>query len=129
MRLNFSFTVTARIAEINDTNSITKEDIELEFDIPRCEAFLMRFYEEIIVDNYKIKFTYTDSHQVSAIYLQDVHTKTIYVVVNAKQVFMDVKKGYRYLVVMDKMADIMEFDFNAALEFQDQQDIKDEFEE
>ena len=52
-------------------------------------------------------------------------TKKIYIVRNSRQLIEDVEKGYKYLITMDKMADILEYDFKAAL---DMSQVEDQFE-
>lgn len=131
MRFNNSFTVTFRIsAAVKDNGDFenAKEDIDIEFDLAKAEAFLFRFHDEAIaLDNYKLIFNYTANHQISAIYLQDARSKVVYIVLNPKQVIMDVIKGYRYCMTVDKVIDVMEYDFRTALNIQDDQDIEDEF--
>lgn len=124
--MNLSFTVIARCKIFEkglDESYDVKEDIELEFDREKALKFLLRFSESaMIIGEYKMMFKYNDKHLVTGIVLfkQD----KVYMVTNTQQVVSDIIKGYEYLVTMDKVSDIMSFDFNAAMDFSD---VEDEF--
>ena len=79
-----------------------------------------------MIDDYKVilKNNMTGNFECIALF-KDEYT---YIVLNENQVIDDVIKGYNYLVAMDKVTDILDFDFNAALEFQQNDDeVEDEF--
>lgn len=134
MKMNFSFSVIARCKKFETGVDITqniqseKVDIELNFDIERAMRFLFRFFEPgLMIDDYKVilKNNMTGNFECIALF-KDEYT---YIVLNENQVINDVIKGYNYLVAMDKVTDILDFDFNAALEFQqNNNEVEDEFE-
>ena len=134
MKMNFSFSVIARCKKFETGVNITpdmqseKVDVELHFDMERAMRFLFRFFEPgLMIDDYKVilKNNMTGKFEYIALF-KDEYT---YIVLNENQVINDVIKGYNYLVTMNKVTDILEFDFNAALEFQQNNDeVEDEFE-
>ena len=134
MKMNFSFSVIARCKKFETGVDITpntqseKVDVELHFDMERAMRFLFRFFEPgLMIDDYKVilKNNMTGNFEYIALF-KDEYT---YIVLNENQVINDVIKGYNYLVAMDKVTDILDFDFNAALEFQQKDyEVEDEFE-
>jgi len=126
MRMNFSFTVTARLVPMNTDED--KFDIELEFDQSRTEAFLFRFSTaELLFDDYIIMFKYDESFRVNAIYARHKeHRDKLYLVTNSNQVVNDVIRGYNYLISMDRMADLLEFDFKKAIDDQANSELEEE---
>lgn len=127
MRMNFSFTVTARLAPMSSIEE-DKFDIELEFDQSRAEAFLFRFCSaELLFDDYIIVFKYDEAYRINAIYARHKdHRDKIYLVTNSNQLVEDVIKGYNYLISMDKMADLLDFDFKKAIDAQINSEIEEE---
>ena len=134
MKMNFSFSVIARCKKFETGVNITpdmqseKVDVELHFDMERAMRFLFRFFEPgLMIDDYKVILKNNISGKFEYIALfKDEYT---YLVLNENQVINDVIKGYNYLVTMDKVTDILDFDFNAALEFQqNNNEVEDEFE-
>ena len=134
MKMNFSFSVIARCKKFETGVDITpniqseKVDVELHFDIERAMRFFFRFFEPgLMIDDYKVilKNNMTGNFECIALF-KDEYT---YIVLNENQVINDVIKGYNYLVAMNKVTDILDFDFNAALEFQqNNNEVEDEFE-
>ena len=134
MKMNFSFSVIARCKKFETGVDITpntqseKVDVELHFDMERAMRFLFRFFEPgLMIDDYKVilKNNMTGNFECIALF-KDEYT---YIVLNENQVINDVIKGYNYLVTMNKVTDILDFDFNAALEFQQKDyEVEDEFE-
>ena len=134
MKMNFSFSVIARCKKFETGVDITpntqseKVDVELHFDMEKAMRFLFRFFEPgLMIDDYKVilKNNMTGNFECIALF-KDEYT---YIVLNENQVINDVIKGYNYLVTMNKVTDILEFDFNAALEFQQKDyEVEDEFE-
>ena len=134
MKMNFVFSVIARCKKFETGVDITpntpseKVDVELHFDMERAMRFLFRFFEPgLMIDDYKVilKNNMTGNFECIALF-KDEYT---YIVLNENQVINDVIKGYNYLVTMNKVTDILEFDFNAALEFQqNNNEVEDEFE-
>lgn len=128
MKMNFGFTVIARCQKFETgTSGVDSEkvDIELTFDLEKAMRFLFRFYENvIIIDEYKMFIKSNENSKLKAIALfKDDYT---YLVLNENQLVNDILKGYNYLVTMEKVTDIMEFDFNAAIDFNNS-DVEDEF--
>lgn len=126
MRMNFSFTVTARLVAMNNiAEKLDTTDIELEFDITRAETFLFRFNNgELLIDEYVILFRYDESGRIKGIYAKK--DKDLYLITNSNQLVEEVIKGYQYLINMDKLSDILEFDFKKAIDAQDLADIEEE---
>lgn len=126
MRMNFSFTVTARLVAMNNiSDKLDSTDIELEFDITRAETFLFRFNNgELLIDEYAILFRYDESGRIKGIYAKK--DKDLYLITNSNQLVEEVIKGYQYLINMDKLSDILEFDFKKAIDAQDLADIEEE---
>ena len=134
MKMNFLFSVIARCKRFEAGVDITpntpseKVDVELHFDMEKAMRFLFRFFEPgLMIDDYKVilKNNMTGKFEYIALF-KDEYT---YIVLNENQVINDVIKGYNYLVAMNKVTDILDFDFNAALEFQQNDDeVEDEFE-
>lgn len=134
MKMNFLFSVIARCKRFEAGVDITpntpseKVDVELHFDMERAMRFLFRFFEPgLMIDDYKVilKNNMTGKFEYIALF-KDEYT---YLVLNENQVINDVIKGYNYLVTMNKVTDILDFDFNAALEFQqNNNEVEDEFE-
>lgn len=126
MRMNFSFTVTARLVVMNNiAEKLDTTDIELEFDITRAETFLFRFNNgELLIDEYVILFRYDESGRIKGIYAKK--DKDLYLISNSNQLVEEVIKGYQYLINMDKLSDILEFDFKKAIDAQDLADIEEE---
>ena len=134
MKMNFLFSVIARCKRFEAGVDITpntpseKVDVELHFDMEKAMRFLFRFFEPgLMIDDYKVILKNNISGKFEYIALfKDEYT---YLVLNENQVINDVIKGYNYLVTMNKVTDILDFDFNAALEFQQNDDeVEDEFE-
>ena len=134
MKMNFLFSVIARCKRFEAGVDITpntpseKVDVELHFDMEKAMRFLFRFFEPgLMIDDYKVILKNNMSGKFEYIALfKDEYT---YLVLNENQVINDVIKGYNYLATMDKVTDILDFDFNAALEFQQNNDeVEDEFE-
>ena len=134
MKMNFLFSVIARCKRFEAGVDITpntpseKVDVELHFDMEKAMRFLFRFFEPgLMIDDYKVilKNNMTGNFEYIALF-KDEYT---YLVLNENQVINDVIKGYNYLVTINKVTDILDFDFNAALEFQQNDDeVEDEFE-
>ena len=126
MRMNFSFTVTARFAPMNTDEE--KFDTELEFDQSRAEAFLIRFDSaELMFDDYILIFKYDEAYRVTAIYAKNkVQKDKLYLITNSGQLVEDVLKGYRYLISMDLTADLLDFDFKKAIDKQISEELEEE---
>lgn len=130
MIMNFSFTVIARCKKYDKAENYiakteTKEDLELTFDLETAQKFLLRFYSNgLKINEYKLTFKTDENGNFHGIVLYK--DNYIYIVTNINQLISDVLKGYNYLIGIDKVADILEFDFKAGLEFSSNE-IEDEF--
>ena len=74
---------------------------------------------------YKVLLKYNEKHNLTCITLHK--DDDMYIISNHNQVLNDIHDGYIRLKVMDKLNDIMSFDFKAALDIMDPP--VDEFEE
>lgn len=127
MKMNTTFSVIARCRKfITGENSKldTKTDIELNFDLEKASRFLFRFYDNgFIIDDYKLlfKYKYGQSKVEMIALFKDEYT---YIVLNEDQLINDVIKGYNNIIMINKLTDFMEFDFEAAA---DLSNVEDEF--
>lgn len=127
MKFNFNFTVTARCTKIENrittennystTESIPEKiDIDLSFNEEDCENLLFKMTSyNFILNGYKVLFKFGNMMNFQCIIL--CKDKDSYIVTNSNQLINDVLEGYIRLRSMQKISDIMEFDFNTALDF------------
>ena len=129
MKMNFVFSVIARCKKFETGVDITpntpseKVDVELHFDMEKAMRFLFRFFEPgLMIDDYKVilKNNMTGNFECIALF-KDEYT---YIVLNENQVINDVIKGYNNIIMINKITDFMEFDFEAAA---DLSNVEDEF--
>lgn len=133
MTLNIDFTVTMRCAVYENSSTglhdeSYKTDIDFRFTRDDALNFLFKFTPQSFkLGDYKLLFAYNASHMVTGVTLY--YKSNVYVVTNVNQVINDVYKGLLYLEQMDKVVDIMDFDFKAGLEFNTNgsEEIEDEF--
>ena len=135
MKINFNFEVIARCKVYNDIESepIDTEDITLTFDLEKAGLFLFKFgSNSLMLDNdYGARFKYDNNGNLSGLILtrrvmDGANNYYTYICTNLKQVINDVHEGYIRLQMLDRFTDIMEFDFKAGIELQNQ--VEDEFE-
>lgn len=124
MKVNSTITVTARcrVYDRGDSNNYKDtQDIDLSMDIVTAANFLLRVCPYAFqVDGYKVIF---HMDNLTADGLQFVKDDEIFVVTNFAQFMSDIHLGYIKLIMMSKLDDIMEFDFNSLYD-----DVEDEFE-
>jgi hypothetical protein len=128
MKINFNFDVVARCKVYPNGSEdclIAPEDIVLTFDIEKAGGFLFKFGPNAFkFDNYKARLKYDNNGSLSGLFLAD--EDNTYICTNFKQLVSDVHQGYIRLQMLDKITDIMEFDFKAGIDLQNP--IEDEFE-
>lgn len=112
--------VYSKDPEDNDFKPYNKI-LELSLDKESAEKFLFRFYNPIFnIGDYKFIFNYDNIHEFK--YLSIVNTNKeeqencFYVVTNMNQLVSDILEGYMQICSMEKVANIVEFDFECALE-------------
>ena len=134
MKINFNFDVIARCKVYHgDSNeSLETEDISLSFNLEKAADFLFKFgSNSFMFDEYKAWFKYDNNGHLSGFVLTKPRLVGdnggyTYICTNFKQVLNDVHEGYIRLQMLDKITDIMEFDFKAGIELQNP--VEDEFE-
>lgn len=120
--------------EINAKSNITfitdsKEEIKLELSIEDIEKILLRTSTDYpVVDGYKIilrnrlsvKSQFTDSTEYPYVFIL-VDTKKadneIIVIINSDSILTELLEDYKQIVIMNKLADISMFNFEAGLDF------------
>lgn len=123
MEINSTFKVIARCKQVkrdNDAPDLYADyiDIELEFNINIARALLFKFTGDFVkIGDYDCGIKYNDVHELIGIVLID--NDYFYVVKNHQQIFNQVHDGYIRLCMIDKLVDILEFDFKAGLDFLD----------
>lgn len=122
MKMNLGFTVIANcsvaIDEIGQINH-EKKEIELSFDIESAQKFIMRIGPDIFDLNDKIKIRFLRKDDVISTLLLIVKDDCSYIVTNHEQLLRDVHEGYLKIQALDKISTILDFDFEAGLEFQE----------
>ena len=120
MKMNTTFTVIARGIDMHNTEAL-HEDIELTFDRSSCEKLLLRFVPcncFLLNNQYKMVIKFNNMHELIGLIIIDNENNKSYIVKNLSQLLYDVLDGYKRLVIMDKVSDIMEFDFKAGIDLQ-----------
>ena len=120
MKMNTTFTVIARGVDMHNTEGL-HEDIELTFDRSSCEKLLLRFVPcncFLLNNQYKMVIKYNNMHELLGLIIIDNKNNKSYIVKNLSQLLYDVLDGYKRLVIMDKVSDIMEFDFKTGIDLQ-----------
>lgn len=130
MKLDTTFTVLARcsVFEMDNPDKETyKEDIELKFNMETAEMFLFRWNpSSFLLDGYKVAVKYNNLSNLQSIFL--FKDNKGYIIKNLAQVINDVLTGYLQIRTLDKISDIMTFDFKAGIDIQESEDVEDEFE-
>ena len=128
MEFNTTFSIVARCKKFNKSEAgepIT-EDIVLMFNEVAAASILFKFGPDAFAfGQYKVLLKYNEKHNLTCITLHK--DDDMYIISNHNQVLNDIHDGYIRLKVMDKLNDIMSFDFKAALDIIDPP--VDEFEE
>ena len=120
MKMNTTFNVIARGVDMHNTEGL-HEDIELTFDRSSCEKLLLRFVPcncFLLNNQYKMVIKFNNMHELIGLIIIDNENNKSYIVKNLSQLLYDVLDGYKRLVIMDKVSDIMEFDFKAGIDLQ-----------
>ena len=82
---------------------------------------MLRFvpYNCFLLNNqYKMVIKFNNMHELIGLIIIDNENNKSYIVKNLSQLLYDVLDGYKRLVIMDKVSDIMEFDFKAGIDLQ-----------
>ena len=120
MKMNTTFNVIARGIDMHNTEAL-HEDIELTFDRSSCEKLLLRFVPcncFLLNNQYKMVIKYNNMHELLGLIIIDNKNNKSYIVKNLSQLLYNVLDGYKRLVIIDKVSDVMEFDFKAGIDLQ-----------
>jgi hypothetical protein len=135
MKINSTFKVTFKVDKYlkTDPNIIQEgilkdkvEKLELEFELDNKTAgnFLFRFCPSVFnLNDYNVCIRYDKSFNLKNIIL--TKDNNIYIVTNTLELLSDIHEGYFRILTMNKINDIMEFDFNLE---EDYDEIHEEFE-
>ena len=127
MKLNLGFSVIANcvVLEPQDTKDKSSLEIPLHFDIESAMNFVARFGPDSIelevgenhINTGKVVFSRkaSDPNYIAILLLVDDET---YIIKNPHQILRDVFEGYNKLVTLNKISSIIDFDFDAGLDFQ-----------
>lgn len=112
MKIESGFSVIASVTSVDDEKE--KNIYKIHFSLEDAEKFLFRTSGAILeIDNMKILFKYDIPNMcVGAVFLLDSGRK--WLITNHKQIFNDVKEGYIKLLALEKIGDIIDFDFGAV---------------
>ena len=103
------------------------EKMDLKFKLSEKEAgyFLFKFYPGYFeLEGYKVGISFDETNKMKNIVFRK--DDNIYVVTDIVQVLSKIHEGYFRLITMNKINDIMEFDFNIP---EDNDEIHEEFED
>ena len=119
MEFNTTFSVIARCKkfrkDLENPELFETEDITLTFNSDTAGCMLFRFAPEFFkLNEYNCGIKYSDTHELIGISLVD--DDYIYIVKNSNQIFQQVHDGYIRLNLIDKIMDVMDFDFKAGLD-------------
>lgn len=120
MEFNTTFSVIARCKkfrkDLKNTELFETEDITLTFNSETAGCMLFRFVNQEFfkLNEFNCSIKYNDNHKVLGVSLVD--DNYIYIIKNLNQIFQQIHDGYIRLNLIDKLIDIMEFDFKAGLD-------------
>ena len=130
MKMDLGFTVIANcisieaIEKINDGSDYRSMEITLHFDIDTAKMFATKLgpnsFEIPVGEDYheaKIIFSRKSSDPDYLAILLSVD-RDMYIIKNPHQILRDVLEGYTKLITLDKIASIIDFDFDAGIELQ-----------
>lgn len=126
MKLNLGFSVIARCIKCVAEEGYANEkplDFELDFTIETAQNLLMRFGPDTIEldNNIVIKFLRKAGNQdFLGILLITKEDETSYFVGNHEQFLRDIHEGYMKISALNKISTIIDFDFEAGLDFQEE---------
>lgn len=127
MKFEMKFKVQAICKHFKNNEKIDKEatyNIELNIGKDEAANFIFRFAPSMfIVDDYKVIMRFDDLCKRKSITL--VKGNNFYLVINMTELLSEILEGYIRIRTMEKIASIMEFDFETSLE--DKDGIIDEF--
>jgi hypothetical protein len=94
------------------------DNIEIEFTKEAAEKFLFRFYDPIFdIDGYKFIWNYSNKSGITRLSALTLSKgDNLYIVRNLNQVIQDCLTGYIQICAMEKAANIVDFDFETAIE-------------
>lgn len=136
MQINSTFKVTFNVNKypkqdpsINTEGRITDkmEKMELEFELDEKMAgnFLFKFSPSMFeLGDYKVGIRFDQFFKMINIIL--TKDDDVYIVTNMVELLSKIHEGYFRIISMQKLNDIMEFDFNLQ---EDYDDIHEEFED
>ena len=136
MQINSTFKVTFNVNKypkqdpsINTEGRITDkmEKLELEFELDEKMAgnFLFKFSPSMFeLGDYKVGIRFDHFFKMINIIL--TKDDDVYIVTNMVELLSKIHEGYFRIISMQKLNDIMEFDFNLQ---EDYDDIHEEFED
>lgn len=121
MKMNLGFTVIANCVTLNaDSKDEINKEIELNFDIQRARMFATKLSPDSfhLEDLTEVRFCRkaTDPNYLAILLV--VPDDDTYIVKNPHQLILDVLEGYIKLITLEKIGDIIDFDFEAGLDFQ-----------
>lgn len=128
MKLNLGFSVIANCVTLeqpDDNQNNLSSEILLHFDIETAMNFVARFGPDSIElevgeDHLDGKIVFSrkasDPDYIAILLLVDGET---FIVKNPHQILRDTFEGYNKLVALSKISSIIDFDFDAGLEFQE----------
>lgn len=136
MKINSSFKVTFNVNKYPKEDSsvvyegvlqdkMEKLDLEFELDEKTAGNFLFKFAPSVFsLGDYNVGIRYDNVFRMKNIIL--TKDDYIYIVTNTVKLLSDIHEGYFRIISMQKLNDIMEFDFNIA---EDLDEIHEEFED
>ena len=111
--------------EGNLKDKIEKIDLEFELDDKTAGNFLFRFFPSMFkLNGYNVCMRYDNSFKLKNVVL--AKDDYVYIVSDTLKFLSDVHEGYFRLIAMNKVNDILEFDFNLE---EDYDEIHEEFED
>lgn len=94
-----------------------KEDIELKFNEITAASFLFKFGPDSFkLNEYKAICKYNEKNNLVGLCLID--DKYFRIVTNFAQIRNDIHEGYLRLKCLEKISDLLEFDFKAGIDIQ-----------
>ena len=111
MQFNFGFNVTASCNVYNEsTELIDKTTIILDLDLNSASNFIFKFRQNRFeVNEYIANFKYNEKNEIIAIVL--FKEDKVYVVTNPHQLLSEITEGYFRVRTMQKLCNIIDFDF------------------
>lgn len=135
MKINSTFKVTFNLNKYQKADTSVNQEgilqdkvekVELEFELNKNDAgnFLFKFSPSIFnLNGYAVGIKYDDQNRLKNIIL--AKDNDVYLVTDIIKLLSDIHEGYFRILTMNKINDIMEFDFNLE---EDYDEIHEEFE-